>query len=138
MNEIDMELRNRTRHSATIARLNARVEELEAITASEKAQLRRIIAVLMDDKGNFNDAIDELATMAGMVYPAAAILRDCKEVSFAEVASRPNQPFSVTVPPSQVEKCPECGGNGNMNGAGNEDGGDQWACGTCGDKETNK
>lgn len=65
------------------------------MTKAERRQLRYCIGELIRDNGDFSGALGELAKLAGMVYPAAAVMREARAVDLRKIASRRVSQFSV-------------------------------------------
>lgn len=68
------------------------------MTKVEKLQIELALADLMtDDSEDFSNGIERLCKLIGRDYPAARILRGCKNVDIREVAAgQDNREFSVT------------------------------------------
>jgi hypothetical protein len=68
------------------------------MTRAEKTQIAAALDLLMQDDGDFHQAISILCKLAGMHYPAARVLDGAKDVDVFTVAKRPNQQFKVARP----------------------------------------
>lgn len=67
------------------------------MTRRERQTIRKALAEIMADNGDFEGAIGTLSALAGLDYAPARILKSLRVVDFRKLAAGPNQSFRVNL-----------------------------------------